>query len=287
MSEAVAVSGERRVSAGVAGGSVSVGSAGVPGFLTVDRLSKVYPARGRDGKPTTVVDEVSLSAGSREFVVIIGPSGCGKSTLLSCIAGLTEFESGSITIGGVAVDGPGRESAVVFQHASLLPWRTVSQNVAYGLQLRRTAGRGEVAARVARAIELVGLSGFESHYPHEISGGMQQRVNLARALVVEPSLILMDEPFGALDALTKELMQDELSALFGQIDRTAVFITHDIREAVYLADKVLVMSARPGRFVREIAVPFARPRTRELTTTPEFEEIVRELRHLLHPDDRD
>ena len=252
------------------------------GFLTVDHVTKQYPPRQKGGQPLVVLDDVSLTAGSREFVVIIGPSGCGKSTLLSCVAGLTDYEHGSISIGGRAVDGPGTEAAVVFQHASLLPWRTVQQNVAYGLQRRRSASKQEIAERVQRAIGMVGLSGFEQHYPHEISGGMQQRTNLARALVVEPSLILMDEPFGALDALTKETMQDELSALFGQIDRAALFITHDIREAVYLADKVLVMSARPGRFVREFTIPFARPRTREITETPEFEEIVRELRHLLH-----
>ena len=257
-------------------------STGTPGFLTVDHLSKQYPARTKDGRPLLVVDDVSVQAGSREFVVVIGPSGCGKSTLLSCIAGLTDFEGGSITIGGVPVAGPGFDAAVVFQHASLLPWRTVERNVAYGLEMRRTADKDEIAERVARAIGLVGLTGFENHYPHEISGGMQQRANLARALVVEPSLILMDEPFGALDALTKETMQDELSALFGRIDRTALFITHDIREAVYLADKVLVMSSRPGRIIREFSIPFARPRTREITESAEFEEIVRELRLLLH-----
>jgi len=256
---------------------------GTPGFLTIDGVSKIYPARRSGDEPLLVVDDVTVEAGSREFVVIIGPSGCGKSTLLSCVAGLTDFERGSIRIGGRPVTGPGTEAAVVFQHASLLPWRTVEQNVAYGLKLRRTAGKDEIAERVHKAIGLVGLTGFEHHYPHEVSGGMQQRVNLARALVVEPSLILMDEPFGALDALTKETMQNELSALFGRIDRAALFITHDIREAVYLADKILVMSARPGRIAREFTVPFPRPRDRTITETPEFEDIVRELRLLLHP----
>ena len=256
---------------------------GTPGFLTIDHLSKLYPSRRSGEEPLLVVDDVTVEAGSREFVVIIGPSGCGKSTLLSCVAGLTEFERGSITIDGRPVTGPGTEASVVFQHASLLPWRTVEQNVAYGLKLRRTAGKAEIAERVQKAIAMVGLVGFEHHYPHEVSGGMQQRVNLARALVVEPSLILMDEPFGALDALTKEAMQNELSALFGRIDRAALFITHDIREAVYLADKILVMSARPGRIEREFTVPFPRPRARAITETPEFEEIVRELRRLLHP----
>lgn len=260
-------------------------STGTPGFLSVDRLTKAYPARNGDVEPLVVVDDVSVQAGSREFVAVIGPSGCGKSTLLSCIAGLTEFEQGTIVVGGKPVDGPGPGAAVVFQHASLLPWRTVEQNVAYGLRLHRTASKEEIAERVRRAIALVGLTGFEGHYPHEVSGGMQQRVNLARALVVEPSLILMDEPFGALDALTKETMQDELSALFSRSDRAALFITHDIREAVYLADKVLVMSARPGRIVREAIVPFPRPRNRDLTESQEFEEIVRELRQLLHAEE--
>lgn len=261
-------------------------STGSPGFLSVDRLTKTYPTRRQDSEPMLAVDNVSMQVGSREFVVVIGPSGCGKSTLLSCVAGLTDFDQGSITIGGRRVNGPGADAAVVFQHASLLPWRTVEENVGYGLRLRRTASKAEIAQRVRQAVALVGLTGFENHYPHEISGGMQQRANLARALVVEPALILMDEPFGALDALTKETMQNELSALFGRIDRAALFITHDIREAVYLADKVLVMSARPGQIVREFSIPFPRPRVRDITETPEFEEIVRELRLLLHTEER-
>lgn len=250
-------------------------------FLVVEHVSKSYIGR-KGSAPVTVLDDVSLTAGSREFVVIIGPSGCGKSTLMSCIAGLTEFEDGTIRIGESVVEGPGPESAVVFQAASLLPWKSVRQNIAYGLELRRTASKAEIATRVEKALVLVGLENFADHYPHEISGGMQQRVNLARALVVEASLILMDEPFGALDALTKETLQDELSSLIGHIDRATVFITHDIREAIYLADKVVVMSPRPGRIVREIKVPFPRPRSRELTLTPEFEEIALELRSMLH-----
>jgi NitT/TauT family transport system ATP-binding protein len=248
-------------------------------FVEVRQVHKEFGRRG--GEPLVVLDDVGLEARAGEFVVIIGPSGCGKSTLLSCIAGLTTFDGGSITIGGDPVLGPGEEAAVVFQHSSLLPWRTVQQNVAYGLELRRSASKAEVAQRVADAMELVGLTGFERHYPHEISGGMQQRANLARALVVDPQLILMDEPFGALDALTKETMQDELSNLIGQIDRTTIFITHDIQEAAFLGDRVLVMSARPGRIVEDITLPFERPRSRSLTETKDFDEVVGQLRRLL------
>lgn len=254
-------------------------------FVSVKNLHKAYGQRKEHLAPLVVIDDATVSVGRREFVVIIGPSGCGKSTLMGCIAGLTEYDGGSITIDGEPVTGPGLQSAVVFQHASLLPWLTVQENVAYGLKMRRTCHKTEIAEKVNKAVQLVGLSGFENHYPHEISGGMQQRVNLARALVVEASLLLMDEPFGALDALTKEMMQDELSSLIGHIDRAVVFITHDIREAVYLADKVVVMSAKPGRILKEIRVSFDRPRSRELTETAEFEEIVHNLRLLLRKEE--
>jgi NitT/TauT family transport system ATP-binding protein len=164
-----------------------------------------------------------------------------------------------------------------------LPWRTVARNVAYGLELRRELRRSEISERVRRAIELVGLKGFEHHYPHQISGGMQQRVNLARALVVEPKLVLMDEPFGALDALTREMLQDELAALAGTVQRATLFVTHDIEEAVFLGDRVVAMSRAPGRIIANIDVPFERPRSRDVGDLPAFKEIVRELRRLLRP----
>jgi len=249
-------------------------------FLVADQVHKVYK-KGRGKEPLTVVDGASMEVGAREFVALIGPSGCGKSTLLSCLAGLTDFDEGNITLGGRSVRGPSVESAMVFQHASLLPWRSVEANISYSLELRRTHSKAEIRDKVTQVVALVGLGGFENHFPHEISGGMQQRVNLARALVVEPSLLLMDEPFGALDALTKEQLQDELSSLVGEIDRATVFVTHDIREAVYLADRVLVMSPRPGHVIHEARIDFPRTRTREMTETPEFEAIVADLRKLL------
>ncbi len=251
-------------------------------FLDVAGLGKSYARRqGRHREVMHVLDDIHLEARRGQFITVIGPSGCGKSTLLSCIAGLTESDCGKITVGGQEVRGPGFERAVVFQQASLLPWRTIKRNVAYGLELRRELSSSEISARADDVIELVRLTGFASHYPHEVSGGMQQRANLARALAVDPALLLMDEPFGALDALTKEVLQDELSLLATRMNRTTVFITHDISEAVFLGDVVYVMSRRPGRIEARIPVPFERPRPRKVTATPEFEAILADLRQRL------
>ncbi|MFT4210954.1 MAG: ABC transporter ATP-binding protein [Microbacterium sp.] len=253
-----------------------------PKHLSVRGLRKSFDRTTRRSRETVhVLSDITFSVDAGEFVTLIGPSGCGKSTLLNCIAGLSDWDAGSISFEGEEITGPGVERAFVFQHASLLPWRTVSKNVSYGLELRRQSSRAEVAARTAAALELVGLAAFAQHYPHEISGGMQQRVNLARALVLEPEMLLMDEPFGALDALTKETLQDELLSLAGRTRRTTLFVTHDIQEAVYLADKVIVMSPRPGRIVAQIDVPFAYPRSREVTEVPEFIAIERQLRAMV------
>jgi len=253
-------------------------------FLAVEDLSMTFESPSRSGGDSlTVLDGLDLTVAPGEFVTIIGPSGCGKTTLLNCVAGLSTPTGGTMYLDGVELRGPGPDRAVVFQQASLLPWRTVARNVAYGLELRRELRRAEIAERVRRAIELVGLKGFEHHYPHQISGGMQQRVNLARALVVEPKLVLMDEPFGALDALTREMLQDELSALAGSVQRATLFVTHDIEEAVFLGDRVVAMSRAPGRIIANIRVPFERPRSRDVGDLPEFKEIVKELRRLLRP----
>lgn len=252
-------------------------------FLEVDGLSMTFESPSRSGDSLTALDELDLTVAPGEFVTIIGPSGCGKTTLLNCVAGLSTPTGGTMYLDGVELHGPGLDRAVVFQQASLFPWRTVARNVAYGLELRREYRRSEIAERVRRAIELVGLKGFEHHYPHQISGGMQQRVNLARALVVEPKLVLMDEPFGALDALTREMLQDELAALVGTVQRATLFVTHDIEEAVFLGDRVVAMSRAPGRIIANIRVPFERPRNRDVGDLPEFKEIVRELRRLLRP----
>jgi NitT/TauT family transport system ATP-binding protein len=254
-------------------------------MLVVDRVTKVFGAQTEQAvqdPSKRVLDEVAFEAHTGEFVTIIGPSGCGKSTLLSCIAGFVAPSSGRISVDGVEVTGPGEGRAVVFQQASLLPWRTVAKNAAYGLGLQRQVPHREIPRRAAAALKTVGLEGYADYYPHQLSGGMQQRVNLARALATRPQMLLMDEPFGALDAITKETLQDELLEIVRAERCTTIFITHDIEEAVLLGDRVIVMSPRPGRIrhVRELS--FGRPRDRALMTTPEFTSIVQELRGMLH-----
>jgi NitT/TauT family transport system ATP-binding protein len=209
------------------------------------------------------VDGLDLTIEDGEFVVIIGPSGCGKSTFLNAVAGLQPIARGTLQVDGKDITGPGPDRAVVFQHASLLPWRSVLGNVVFGLEMRQKRVRPEAKERARALIEMVGLGGFEDAYPSELSGGMQQRVNLARALAVDPQLILLDEPFGALDAQTREVMQSELTRIWAESRKTAMFITHDIKEAVFLADRVVVLSSRPGH-VREI-VEIDLPRPRELS----------------------
>ena len=247
-------------------------------MLIVDNVVKSF---GDDTTSTRALDGVSLTVETGEFLTIIGPSGCGKSTLLSSIAGFLQPDSGSISIDGRPVDGPAEGRAVVFQQASLMPWRTVAKNIGYGLMLQRALPRKEIPARVQAAVATVGLQGYENHYPHQLSGGMQQRVNLARALATQPDVLLMDEPFGALDALTKEVLQDELLDIVNKRTATTVFITHDIEEAVFLGDHVVVMSARPGRIAHARKLPFGRPRDRSLMTSPDFTTIVQELREML------
>ena len=214
--------------------------------LEIEGLTKRYYVE-RDGRQLLALSDVSLSVSDGEFVAIVGPSGCGKTTLLNIVAGLLSYDIGTVAIDGKRIDGPGVDRAVVFQHASLLPWRTVAGNVRYGMELHRRFDAAQMRARTAQFISLVGLSGFERHYPSELSGGMQQRVNLARALASDPGVLLMDEPFAALDAQTREHMQTELLKIWSEARKTVLFITHQINEAVYLADRIVVMSARPGR----------------------------------------
>jgi NitT/TauT family transport system ATP-binding protein len=249
-------------------------------MLIVDNVVKSF-GNNDDDTSTRALDGVSLTVETGEFLTIIGPSGCGKSTLLSSIAGFLQPDSGEITVDGSRVNGPAAGRAVVFQQASLMPWRTVAKNVAYGLTLQKVLSRKDIPGRVQAAIATVGLQGYENHYPHQISGGMQQRVNLARALATQPELLLMDEPFGALDALTKEVLQDELLEIVQKRTSTTIFITHDIEEAVFLGDRVVVMSARPGRIAHVQELPFDRPRDRTLMKSPEFTGIVSELREML------
>jgi len=240
--------------------------------LSIEHLSKRYWFE-REDREVLAVSDVSLAVEDGEFLAIVGPSGCGKTTLLNIVAGLLPYEEGVVSIDGKQVKGPGVDRAVVFQHSSLLPWRTISGNVRYGMEMQRRFDEKIMRERADHFVKMVGLNGFERHFPNELSGGMQQRVNLARALAADPKVLLMDEPFAALDAQTREFMQAELLKIWSQDKKTVLFITHQINEAVYLADRVAVMSARPGRLKGIFKIPFGRPRTLSLKRDPQFLEI--------------
>jgi NitT/TauT family transport system ATP-binding protein len=215
-----------------------------PTQIVIDGISHLYrPPRGR---AVLALEDVSLSVANREFVALLGPSGCGKSTLLYLIGGFLPVVTGAIRIDGKPVPGPGPDRGVVFQHFALFPWKTVRGNILYGLE-RQGMPKAEREKRALDFIELVGLSGFEDSYPSQLSGGMKQRTAIARTLAFDPKILLMDEPFGALDAQTRGLMQRELLAIWQRTPKTVIFVTHDVQEAVLLADRVAVMSARPGR----------------------------------------
>jgi ABC-type nitrate/sulfonate/bicarbonate transport system ATPase subunit len=225
------------------------------------------------GAPLVALDEVSFAVRHNEFASIIGPSGCGKTTLLQILDGLVPPDRGEILIHGRRPNGPGSDRAMVFQDFALLPWATVLNNVTFPLEIRGVP-RAERESLAQQAIKTVGLEGFEGYYPHTLSGGMQQRVGLARALVVNPDTLLMDEPFGALDAQTRHQLQDELLQLWQAHPKTVVLVTHDMEEAVYLSDRIFVLTARPGRIAREIVVPLARPRDVLVRRTAAFAELV-------------
>ncbi|MCJ2128163.1 ABC transporter ATP-binding protein [Methylobacterium sp. E-045] len=239
----------------------------------------------RGGKSTIAVDAVSLRIARGAFVCLLGPSGCGKSTLLNAIAGFEPLRSGTIRVSGSEVVGPGPDRAVVFQQPNLFPWKSARDNIAHG---PRMAGHSKAEAlRQADAlIDMVGLGRFAGAYPHELSGGMQQRVAIARALATRPGILLMDEPFGALDAQTRSIMQDNLLRLWPRISATIVFVTHDIEEAILLADRILVMSAGPGRILREIAVDLPRPRSVDLAVDPHFLALKKECLDLIRQESR-
>jgi NitT/TauT family transport system ATP-binding protein len=245
--------------------------------ITVRDVTKVFRRRSGDGTGSfRALDGVTLDVGPREFVAVIGPSGCGKTTLLRMIAGLTRPDSGSITVDGRPVSGPGPERAMVFQHAALMPWADVTSNIALGLKLRGIDQTTRLA-RTRQAIELVGLDGFERALPRELSGGMQQRVGLARALVVDPSYLLMDEPFGSLDEITRRYMQSELLKIWATQEKGAILITHSVDEAIILSDRIVVMSARPGRIVADLRIPLPFPRSHHMEALPEFAAIREEV----------
>ena len=223
----------------------------------------------------SVLDDVNLQVAQGEFCCLIGPSGCGKSTLLRIIAGLVHPDSGTVAVGGVRTVAPRLDVGVVFQSFNLFPWRSVVDNVALGLENRYP--RDERKRRAREWLGVVGLDGFENFYPSQLSGGMQQRVGIARALAIEPSILLMDEPFGSVDAQTRLLMQGELMRLWAADRKTVIFVTHDVEEALFLGDRVVVFSGRPGRIIENIEVPFDRPREDHLRGDPAFARLKESL----------
>jgi len=246
--------------------------------LSIDRVSMRFASRR--GDVVTALEDISLEIADREFSVIVGPSGCGKSTLLRLVAGLNRPTGGTIRLDGEAITDPSRDRGMVFQSYTLFPWLTVRRNVEFGPSLGGVPG-AERAAISRRYIEQVGLAGFEEAYPKQLSGGMMQRVALARALANDPKILLMDEPFGALDSQTRSLMQEMLLQIWERTHKTVLFITHDIEEALFLGDRVYVMTARPGRIKRQLAVSIPRPRSLATLTSPEFVALKRQVMELI------
>ncbi len=236
----------------------------------------------RTGEYFQAVEDITLKIKPQEFVCIVGPSGCGKSTFLNAVAGLLPYNKGKLLLDGASITGPGKDRSVVFQSAALLPWRTVLGNVRYGMELRKS-DKTVMHEKSMAMIKLVGLSGNEHRYPNELSGGMQQRVNLARALASDPELLLLDEPFAALDAQTREVMQNELLRIWEETRKTALFITHQIDEAVFLADRVIVLTKGPGSVIRkDFPVDLPRPRVDETKKDEKFLSMVQEIREIIH-----
>ena len=247
-------------------------------YLEARAVSIAYAGSG--GAIVLAIDRVNLSIARGEFVCLFGPSGCGKTTFLNAVAGFLTISSGDLTLERAPIDRPGPDRAMVFQQPALLPWRDVLHNVTYGLEMSgRMRGRAAVA-RATSLLEFVGLADFARSFPHQLSGGMQQRVNLARALAVEPELLLLDEPFASVDAQTRETLQVELLAICQRSQVTALFVTHDIGEAVFLADRVCIFSRRPGHIVREVRVQLPKPRD-DVRLKPDFLAYVRDVAGVL------
>jgi len=258
---------------------------GVSPLIRIGGLHKVYAAN--TASPVHALSSIDLDIADGEFVAIVGPSGCGKSTLLRILAGLDDHDGGDLTLAGKSVAGPSTDVGFVFQAANLLPWMTVRDNVRLPLRVGRPAKAAKTAKAAASDIdallEMTGLADFGHRYPYELSGGMQQRAGICRALARNPKILLMDEPFGALDALTRERMNLELQRIWQTSGKTIVLITHSISEAVFLGDRVVVMSARPGRVVADIPIPISRPRSLDgIIGHPDYQRITREIRHLLN-----
>ncbi|MCS0611834.1 ABC transporter ATP-binding protein [Massilia kyonggiensis] len=238
--------------------------------IVIDNVSKVFDG---DGRRMVALQDISLEIPHGQFVCLLGPSGCGKSTLLNAIAGFAPPTSGRVLADGVPVAGPGPERGMVFQEYALFPWMTVEQNVGFGLEIKGMP-RAQIAARVGELLKLLSLEDFAKRYPKDLSGGMRQRVAIARVLALDSPIMLMDEPFGALDALTRRNLQDELLRLWAELKKTVIFVTHSIEEAIYLADRIVVMTYRPGTIKRDILVDL--PRLRD-PAAPEFNALKREL----------
>jgi ABC-type nitrate/sulfonate/bicarbonate transport system ATPase subunit len=243
--------------------------------LLIEGLSRVFPGV-RGGAPTRALEPTDLAVAENDFITILGPSGCGKSTLLRIVAGLDRPTTGRVLLDGRQVTGPGADRGMVFQSYTLFPWLTVAENIAFGLTERGVpaAERRDV---VAAYIDKVGLRGFERHYPKQLSGGMQQRTAIARALANDPEILLLDEPFGALDNQTRSLMQELLLGIWERERKTVLFVTHDIEEAIFLASRTIVMTARPGRIKAEVPVDLPHPRHYRMKTSPEFSALKARL----------
>lgn len=252
-------------------------SAGRSPALAVDRITQVFE---KDGEPLVALNDVSLNVRPGEFLTLVGPSGCGKSTLLKIIAGLLNPTAGSVHLGGSPVTEPREEIGLMFQTSTLFAWRNVIRNIALPLEITGTM-EPDGEKRIADVIELVRLQGFETHYPRELSGGMQQRVALCRLLVSEPDLMLLDEPFGSLDEFTREHLNTELARIAEHEHKTTVFVTHNIREAVFLSDRVAVMGTKPGRILDLVEVDLPRPRVPGSRRLEEFTETVNHIREVL------
>jgi NitT/TauT family transport system ATP-binding protein len=250
--------------------------------IVISHVGHEFRAAGRH---VVALENIDLTIAQGEFLCLLGPSGCGKSTLLNAVAGFVKPTSGTITVAGVAVAGPGPDRGMVFQEYALFPWMTVADNIEFGLRVQRKA-RAEIARKLDELLQMLGLADFADRFPKDLSGGMRQRVAIARVLAIDSPILLMDEPFGALDALTRRSLQDQLLAIWAKLGKTVVFVTHNIEESIYLADRVVVMTYRPGTIKRELAVSLPRPRDpsdaafnvleRELTEIVMAEQLRRE-----------
>ena len=248
------------------------------GTIVLDGVTKTYPASGKSTSDITAVNKVSFTINDHEIVCLVGPSGCGKSTILNLIAGFESPSSGRFTVSEAQVHGAGPDRMVVFQSPALFGWMTVYENIVFGPQKRGIPKR-QYESDANRYIDAVGLREFASHYPYQLSGGMRQRVQISRALVNRPEVLLMDEPFGALDFQTRLLMQELLLKVWGEFQPTILFITHDVDEALFLGDRVYAMSRRPGRLKEQFNVPFSKPRSMEILTDPRFVSLKERVLH--------